>query len=548
MGTTFANMNIKNISLEEAELLIPDSLVKKYNSEWATITSPNFQVGIIEKLAKKVSKKISNAVLTVEVVEEEILILNVFREGKGVASHVSSSGYGLAKNIGKASKFIKELELPVSYADYLKWIFKCEAPDKALQLLEKVLALPLWIDYKMIIEGYVDSDNFKQDLVFIENYIKQKKASDKIKNVTKAKLLMEFDGKIYGPFGNGKYLVHRPYENNNYHGLKELYIYSVTDNGMFNCLFSVSKFNAGMHNSRYVTNNNVIALVESQPINVKKDKIAYLLLNMKGEVIGETKLPREAGYPISVFDDGTIVLEAYAPSSAITKYNIKGEELPIENMDEYYEKPVLKNGYFYLCHTDEKTKRTKLIKRKPDGEVAAVLSLKDKERSNRQQFLFDREGNFYYCISSFETGEYSEKILYIDKDLNIKAEIPLDVLTQRALLDEVNDKLYLSVMDKELLAIDLRDKYRITRKKYEENWFLSSLDPKGNLILYKGQNTIEIWSSELNIISRHRLKGGIKDEFINAAGNMCFVTFQMPDEAYTGDNVKSVIRVYEMVY
>lgn len=57
MGTTFANMQIKNIIYEEAELLLPDSLVKHYNSEWVTITSDSFQVGIIEKLAKKISKK-----------------------------------------------------------------------------------------------------------------------------------------------------------------------------------------------------------------------------------------------------------------------------------------------------------------------------------------------------------------------------------------------------------------------------------------------------------------------------------------------------------
>ncbi|MFL0245651.1 hypothetical protein [Candidatus Clostridium stratigraminis] len=546
MGTTFANMHIKNIKSNEVEILIPEILVKQYNPEWVTITYPNFQVGAIEKLAKKVSKKINNPVLTVEVIEEEILILYIFREGKAVASHVSSSGYGLAKNIGKASRFVKELEIQESYTDYFKWIFKCEAPDKALQLLEKVLVLPLWIDFKMIVEGYVDPENFKQDLGFVDRYIKEKKVSDKIKNSTKAKLLMEFDGKIYGPFGYRKYLVHKPSEDNNYHGFNDHYIYSAADNGELKCLFSVSMFNAGRDNSIFITNNNVIALVEVIPINIKRDKISYLLLNMNGDVIGATKLPKEAGYPISVFDDGSIIFKAYAPSSAITKYNIHGEQLPIDITTEYYERPVLKNGYIYLCHTNEKTKSWELIKRNHDGDTVAVLPLK--ERPKWKQFLFDREGNFYYCLESFDTGKYFEKLLYLDKDLNIKNEILLDVITNRALLDDANSKLYLSVMDKELLAIDLKDKNKIIRKKYEEDWYLSSLDSKGNIIIYKRQNTLEIFNPKLNIVSRHRLKGGIKDNYINADGNMCFVTFQMPYDAYTSDNVKSVIRVYEMVY
>lgn len=31
MGTTFANIHIKNIKHEEVELLLPESLVKQYN-------------------------------------------------------------------------------------------------------------------------------------------------------------------------------------------------------------------------------------------------------------------------------------------------------------------------------------------------------------------------------------------------------------------------------------------------------------------------------------------------------------------------------------
>lgn len=483
-----------------------------------------------------------------EVIDDKVLILNIFREGKAAARHVSSSGYGLAKSIGKASRFIKELELPQSYADYLKWIFKCEAPDRALQLLEKVLALPLWVDYKMIAEGYTDSDNFKQDLDFVGNYIKEKMASEKVKNVTKAKLLMEFDGKIRGPFGYYKYYVHKPLEDNNYHSNNNHYIYSITDNGNLECLFDISKFYVGPFSWIFSSNNEFVAMIESLPCNAIRNELRYLLLDMNGEVIGETKLPKEAGRPISVYDDGTIVFKAYAPSSAITKYNIHGEQLPIDITDEYYEQPVFVNGYFYLCHTDENTNKTEIIKRKPDGGIASVLTLKEYERPMCNQLLCNREGNFYYCIGRSESGKYAEKLLYLDKDLNIKDEIALDVFIHRVLLDDVNDIIYLSVMDKELLALDLKSKNVIIRKKYEDDWFLSSLDSKGNIILYKGQSTVEIFSPEFNLISRHRLKGIIKDNYMNAASNMCYITSQMPKDAYANDNVKSVIRVYEIVY
>lgn len=545
MGTTFANMHIKNIKPAEGEMLIPGSLVKQFNPEWVTITAENFQAGTMERLAKKVSKKINTPVLSVEVIDEDVLMLNIFREGKAVARHVSGSGYGFIKNIGKAARFVKELELLESYTDYFKWILKCEDPDKALQLLEKVLALPLWIDYRMIVEGYVDFKNIKLDLDFVQNYIKEKKASEKIKNVTKAKLLIEFDGKLYVNFGYHKYHVHRPSEDNNYQSFKNHYIYSAAENGMLECLFDIS-INVGPHNRLFITNNNIIAMVESLPLNVKRDEISYWLFNMKGEVIAETKLPREAGYPISVFDDGTIICRGYAPNSIVTKYNIHGEQLPVEEIADYHVRPILKNGYSYFCNYDDKTKKAELIKRKLDGEIAAVLTLK--EIPNWRQFLFDKEGNFYYCVYCYENGTRIEKLLYIDKNLNIKNEIELEVCTHRALLDETNNRLYISVFERELLAIDLKNKNKIIRKKYEDDWILSVLDSKGCIILHKGRSTLEVLSPELNIISRHRLKGSMIDQYKNAAGNICLVTWEMPSEAFTTDNVKSVIRVYEIVY
>ncbi|AGK98588.1 hypothetical protein [Clostridium pasteurianum] len=46
MGTTLANLQIHKLSIDEAEKLLPGSLIKQFNPEWTTITSKKFEVAM----------------------------------------------------------------------------------------------------------------------------------------------------------------------------------------------------------------------------------------------------------------------------------------------------------------------------------------------------------------------------------------------------------------------------------------------------------------------------------------------------------------------
>lgn len=151
----------------------------------------------MDKIGRKISKNIENPVLSVEILDDDVLVLNVFRGGKNVASHISCSEYSYIKKLGNPDAFVKELGLREDYSEYIKWSFKCEDLRKKIQLLEKILGIPIWIDYRMIFDSPSEYDNIQRDLDYVENYIKENKALRKIKNATKAKLLIEFDGKLH---------------------------------------------------------------------------------------------------------------------------------------------------------------------------------------------------------------------------------------------------------------------------------------------------------------------------------------------------------------
>lgn len=55
------------------------------------------------------------------------------------------------------------------------------------------------------------------DLDYVENYITEKEALKKLKNTTKAKLLTEFDGKVYVKLRYGMYLIHKPSYDGSYY-------------------------------------------------------------------------------------------------------------------------------------------------------------------------------------------------------------------------------------------------------------------------------------------------------------------------------------------
>ena len=543
MGTTFANLNIHRLSINEAIKLIPGCLARQFDPEWITITSENFQCGAMDKVSKKISKMIDSPILTTEVFDDDLLILRVFRNGKNTAKHACGLDLGDIKKLSKPAAFIEELELPENYTEYLKWIFKCEDLGKKIQLLEKTLGIPLWIDYDMISDLYNKYESIHRDLDYVENYIKENKALEKIKNVTKAKELMELDGKIYQVLGHNKYLIHRPSSDENYHEFREHFVYALSSEGVLEPLFDLSAFNVDSFNQHIKASKTVVAMLENLPIY----ETNFTLFDLQGTLLGEIKLPKEDGYPLIVFEDGGIICSSQGKEQFIAEYGVDGQKKWELEVGYLNIEPIYHNGYIYLYYTNFNTNKSELLKINRNGEIVKNVDLKLCGGSHWKTLLFDSNGNFYVCLHVKDNESYYDKLFYIDSYLNIISELTIDASSVEGVLDSENNRLYISIFEKELLAVDIEKNLIYVRKKYEGFSRMGLTDKNGRLMMIKGMSTVEVFDPELNIISRHRLKGIIHDKYKNSNGNVCFITSQMPSDAFITDNVKSTLRVYEIV-
>jgi hypothetical protein len=545
VGTTLANLQIRKLSVNEAEQIFAGSLIKEFSSGWITVTSEHFEAGNMQETARRVSKKIENAVLSVEIFDDDLLIISIFRKGKTVASYISGTEYGYIKKQGNPASFVKELELPETCIEYLRWIFKYDDIGKKIELIERIIGIPLRIDYRVMLDLQIEYDSICRDLVYVENYIKEKKSSEKIKNATKVKLLLEFDGKIYKGLDSNMFLVHEPSVDGNYYEFMNHYIYSVSPNGVVENLFDISSFHVNRYNKHFIANNNVIGILSN---NVVREKVTFWLLDIKGNLIGESRLPGEVGYPLLLFEDGGIILCSYGRSQILCEYDING--LKRWELDAGYldVKPMLHDGYIYLYYTNQDCNKSELLKMDRNGIKIASLNLKLFGGAHWETFQFDRKGNFYFCLRTNDNEKVSNKLLYIDSNLNIISEVILSGASFEGVLDNENNRLYISIFEEELLIVDTEENFICARRKHEETSTLYSTDAKGRLVVRRGLSTIEIFDYNLNITSRHRLKGILTHQYKNLNGDTFVITEQMPEDSYVTDNVKSTIRIYEIFY
>jgi len=150
----------------------------------------------------------------------------------------------------------------------------------------------------------------------------------------------------------------------------------------------------------------------------------------------------------------------------------------------------------------------------------------------------------FYCYSIDDNDCRITKLVCFNNKLEILKEIELSDASFEAVMDNKGENLFITIFEKELIKIDIAKMEICEQKKYNEELSLVCVNQRGNLIIQKGASTVELYTDNLEILSRHRLKGGILDYFINTAGNLCIVTCNR--SAWDAGKEKSMIRVYEI--
>lgn len=125
MGTTFANLQIKDTYEEIIKMAFPESAVLPFSNGWKAVVSADFDLDKIQNTAKNFSKTQACMVLSVEVFDDDILLLNLFQNGRKKAAYVSDSLYGYEKTTEHLDAFASAFGLSRAETGYLKTALQC---------------------------------------------------------------------------------------------------------------------------------------------------------------------------------------------------------------------------------------------------------------------------------------------------------------------------------------------------------------------------------------------------------------------------------------
>ena len=544
MGEKFANLQVQGLSVSEAQKLLSNSCAKQYTNGWTTVVRDDFQIGLIDQEARKLSKKIDKLVISVGYYDDDILTLNLFRNGKSIVSHISNNAYGYNKKEGNPSTFVKELNLSTEYQEYFKWVLKCDNPERKVELLEKLLGIPLSLNYETIDD--FNETECKNDIDYIKQYIENIKKSEKIKNITTIKLLMEIEG--YSHSVNGKYfLINHPNNDGRYYsGHSKLY--TTQSDGPFSPFLK----DASICFEDYIkilVNDKLIAVFYPGETNIasginKNSSVSFY--TMDGDKISNFDFDERNGRVDLLLANGSIIF-SNPIKEKIVKYNVNGNKIWELTVGYLHVQATNYNDYILLHYSNRKNNKAEILKINQMGDVEAKFELMPRGGCHWRKFLFDKQGYIYYCCSIVVDDGNKTYLLCFDEDLNKVAELELSGISFQGLIDTENDKIYVQIFEKELLVIDINSIKISARKKCDDDIHLCCIDNKGRLVTQKGSSTIEILDLDLNIVSRHRLKGDIISFYKNSSNNVCVVTSNFACYFGNGKADKCMLWINEIV-
>lgn len=545
MGAKFSSIHIRDVSPDILQKLLLSYKVKTISEGWTTILREDFEIGKVDQEARRLSKKIDSAVLAVGYYDDDILVLSIYRNGKNITSHVSSDAYGYTAKMGKVDAFVNELKLDNDDGELLKWIFKCEDLGRKVELLSVLFGIPLWIDSYTLKELGEEDFKYSCDKSTVVEYMREAKADSKIKNYTKLKLIYEKEGMLNQVLDSTLYNVILPSAEKDYILDDSCIFVPGPDGALLPFLKNNSIGFEGDEYSGFINEHKKVILSNSIKVNGKKIEERRLYsFNNNGELTDSYIVHEKDIYPIRLLPDGDIIYSSYGPNQIIYDYDANGDKRWKLEVGYLHVSPIIHGEYIYLQREKSYNEKTEIVKINRSGNIEASFETKTLGECHWDKFFFDKFGRMFYCYSIDDNDCRITKLVCFNNKLEILKEIELSDTSFDAVMDNKGENLFITIFEKELIKIDIAKMEICVQKKFNEELSLVCVNQRGNLIIQKGASTVELYTDNLEILSHHRLKGGILDYFTNTAGNLCIVTCNR--SAWDAGKEKSMIRVYEI--
>ena len=496
MGTSFAHLNIQGAELSAVEALCPNFEVRSILSGWITVASEQLEWGNLKKEARRISKALENPVLATEYFDDDFVEFSVHVSGKCVARHIPAAYDEVARLPGKSKAWAVRLGLPQEKEEILQTIFKEENPEISLQLLECVLQCPLWVHPEWI------DETREPDMAVLTDYLERKQAEKKIKNQTKLVLLDE----VSGDFNL------RTYPAVCEHGKKE---FSVEDF----IRWGVRRPYACRTMSYWdIRDGKLRKLFES---DVMPDLFRRYDLEQESDAVMLTFVQEKPD------ERHTYVFSESGEILALRKDDLRGNRGAFLDRDR-----VFINGKCWNIRTDsieweleiEQRYEIKSSNRIGNGRVSAVYDL-EKKMKTAVMVAFLTDGSEKSELELQSSHHWSTPVAWRDcfllgcgKQLtaydpwlnplwSMELNESADQFT-KPILDEQTNLLYIYGYGS-IVAVDLdkREIKAIRNIDSSEIYYFQGVLPGVGPIVATGDTSLQVWNSELELISKHRTKG-----------------------------------------
>lgn len=209
MGTTVSSLQILGVPEQTVRDALPRALVGQWSARFVTACpDPAFQGQ--ERKASALSKKLACTVLSVSMFDGDTLSLVLYQEGKRLTRHVVNPESG-ENTAGNPKLFCSALGLPEALGPKLKRLFAaCEIQEKKLGILQVLLGAPLFLRYgdeeELLPEGPIEADSGP-----LEKWIGEHPEPPKIRNQCKAEQIQEIPEKTNAcSHGSNITILHSP--------------------------------------------------------------------------------------------------------------------------------------------------------------------------------------------------------------------------------------------------------------------------------------------------------------------------------------------------
>lgn len=573
MGTSVSNLQFLGVPEEAVQAALPRALVGKWSERFVT-ACPDMAFQVLERKASFLSRKLACTVLSVSMFDGDALSLVLFREGKRLTRHAVNPETGESV-AGNPKVFCAGLGLPEELAPKLKRLFAdCQMQEEKVGILQNLLGAPLFLRYGDEEDGYLPEKPVRADSGPLEEWAREHPEPPKIKNQCKAELIQEIPDLFFHGDIDGQVFLLRPLaiadEEEASWGGKAGEIIGVENSGgklayplpdghlkltqledppisqaLEDYLFdgksvSFDHFSYAFLDGRLVIAADFFLERDYQSYSPYQTVLlhdtagilpCYLPLTLEGRPIiaHQFCLLPDGGFLAAIappFDDscppvrmGEPALICYGPDGT-QKWVFWGTDQIIQVMEDrictaarkQFDRPG--DGKLFVLNMDGTLAAQCPIPYSPYGTPAYVL------------------GGILYIL---ETLDYQKDALLhrLTPDLRPDGEVLVPYMSSLALSPD-GALLYAAGYESGLRVIDANSLNILRDLPKKAGFYDAVADDRNRLWAFSGAYA-ECYTLELELISRHRLKGDVCQVYRNEAGQVCAITFQ---------HSKYITRVY----